>query len=109
MKLVAVEGDVTLPGFGLSHSDRHLLCENVSVVFNLAATVRFDEDLKTAVKMNVMGPRQLLAICRDMKQLKVQYVCNRRMLLPFFKYRVNNLKYRPWCMSRPHSIIWTRK
>jgi len=64
---------VTLTGFGLSDTDRQLLCENVSIVFNLAATVRFDEDLKTAVKMNVMGPRELLKICRDMKQLKV---CN---------------------------------
>ena len=64
---------MTLTGFGLSDTDRQLLCENVSIVFNLAATVRFDEDLKTAVKMNVMGPRELLKICRDMKQLKV---CN---------------------------------
>ena len=63
---------MTLPGFGLSDSDRNLLCENVSVVFNLAATVRFDEELKTAVKMNVMGPRELLKICKDMKQLKVR-------------------------------------
>jgi len=69
---VGVSGDVTLPGFGLSDSDRNLLCENVSVVFNLAATVRFDEELKMAVKMNVMGPRELLEICKDMKQLKVR-------------------------------------
>ena len=63
---------MTLPGFGLSDSDRNLLSENVSVIFNLAATVRFDEELKTAVKMNVMGPRELLKICKDMKQLKVR-------------------------------------
>ena len=69
---MGVSGDVTLPGFGLSDSDRNLLCENVSVVFNLAATVRFDEELKMAVKMNVMGPRELLEICKDMKQLKVR-------------------------------------
>lgn len=69
-KIVAVAGDVTLPGFGLSPSDLQLIQENVSIVFNSAATVKFDEELKTAVQLNVKGPRELLAICRKMKQLQ---------------------------------------
>ena len=70
-KIVAVAGDVTLPGFGLSSSDLQLILDNVSIVFNSAATVKFDEELKTAVQLNVKGPRELLAICRNMKQLQV--------------------------------------
>lgn len=69
-KIVAVAGDVTLPGFGLSSSDLQLILDNVSIVFNSAATVKFDEELKTAVQLNVKGPRELLAICRNMKQLQ---------------------------------------
>lgn len=72
-KIVPMAGDVTLPGFGLSPSDMQLLIENVSVVFNSAATVKFDEELKAAVQMNVKGPRQLLDICRRMKRLEVGY------------------------------------
>lgn len=76
-KIVVVAGDVSQVGFGLSPSDLKLLVENVSVVFNLAATVRFDEDLKAALKMNVKGPTSLLEICRKMKHLKViiNYCC----------------------------------
>ncbi|KAI9564151.1 hypothetical protein GHT06_007889 [Daphnia sinensis] len=69
-KIVAVTGDVTREGFGLSPSDLNLLIENVSIVFNLAATVRFDEELKDALQMNVKGPRYLLSICRKMKHLE---------------------------------------
>ena len=70
-KLIALEGDVTLPTFGLSPRDLQLVIDHVSVVFNSAATVRFDEELKTAIEMNVKGPRRLLEICRQMKHLEV--------------------------------------
>ncbi len=70
-KVTPVTGDVTFPGYGLSQSDLRLLIENVSVVFNSAATIKFDEELKDALEMNVKGPMQLLEICRQMKQLEV--------------------------------------
>ncbi|KAI9564153.1 hypothetical protein GHT06_007891 [Daphnia sinensis] len=69
-KIAAVAGDVTFPGFGLSSEDMQLIIDNVSIVFNSAATVKFDEELKTAVQLNVKGPRELLAICRKMKKLQ---------------------------------------
>ena len=61
---------MTLAQFGLSKEELQLLIDNVSVVFHSAATVKMNEDLKTAVAMNINGPRQLLEICRGMKQLK---------------------------------------
>ena len=70
-KVTAVTGDVTFPAYGLSPSDLRLLIENVSVVFNSAATIKFDEELKDAIQMNVKGPMQLLEICRQMKHLEV--------------------------------------
>jgi fatty acyl-CoA reductase len=71
MKITAVTGDITLPGFGLSAFDLELLIENVSVVFHSAATIKFNEELKTAMAMNVKGPMHLLEICRQMKRLEV--------------------------------------
>lgn len=69
-KIVVVSGDVSRESFGLSPYDLKLITENVSIVFNLAATVRFDEELKTALQMNVKGPRYLLEICRKIKHLE---------------------------------------
>ena len=41
-KVVPVAGDILEPDMSLSEEDTQLLIENVSVVFHLAATVRFD-------------------------------------------------------------------
>ena len=72
-KIILVQGDMSLPNLGISSADLDLLVNNVSVVFNSAATVRFNEELRTAVKLNVKGPQQLLHICHQMKHL---VVCN---------------------------------
>ncbi|CAG0880705.1 unnamed protein product [Cyprideis torosa] len=53
-----------------SFSDEALLCETVSVVFHSAATVKFDEALKTSVDMNVLGTRRLLVLAKKMKGLQ---------------------------------------
>ena len=45
-KVIAVSGDITYPGLGISHNDLNVLKEDVSVVFHCAATIRFDEPLK---------------------------------------------------------------
>lgn len=66
-----MEGDVTMPQFGMSCHDLQLVIDDVSVVFHSAATVRFNEKLKAAVEMNVLGVRRMLEICRQMKHLVV--------------------------------------
>ena len=70
-KLAALEGDVGLPHFGLSCQDLQIIIEEVSIVFHCAATVRFDEELKVAVHLNVIGTRHMLQICRQMRNLEV--------------------------------------
>jgi len=45
-KLVPIAGDITEPDLGLSEEDKQLIAQNVSVVFHLAATVRFDAPIR---------------------------------------------------------------
>ncbi|XP_072143726.1 putative fatty acyl-CoA reductase CG5065 [Dermacentor andersoni] len=45
-KVKVVAGDLALPGLGLSEADMATICEEASVVFHLAATVRFFDTLK---------------------------------------------------------------
>ncbi|KAB7508033.1 putative fatty acyl-CoA reductase [Armadillidium nasatum] len=68
-KLVAVEGDITLPELGLSPKDTKMLAENVSVVFHAAATVKFDEALKLSLQMNVLGTIRMVELCHKMDKL----------------------------------------
>lgn len=53
-KVVPISGDCGEPGLGIGESDRELLAENVSVIFHLAATIKFDEPLRS-VKATVIS------------------------------------------------------
>jgi fatty acyl-CoA reductase len=52
-KIIPISGDITYPGLGISPSDEKILCEHVSVVFHVAATIRFDEPLRYEININV--------------------------------------------------------
>ncbi|XP_054282498.1 fatty acyl-CoA reductase wat-like [Macrosteles quadrilineatus] len=69
-KVSALEGDVSLLGLGLSPRDRQLVIDSVNVVIHGAATVRFNEPIKTATTINVQGTREILALAREIKNLK---------------------------------------
>jgi hypothetical protein len=99
-KVVAISGDCNMPGMGLKPSDRSLLMEDVTHVFHVAATVRFDEKLRLAVGINVMGTHDVLELAKEMKKLKVH--CG---AMPFFKsqeaFSSDSL---PWVVT-PCSLI----
>ncbi|XP_065352981.1 putative fatty acyl-CoA reductase CG5065 [Cloeon dipterum] len=69
-KVIPIYGDVTEPELGISPSDQKVLIDNVSVVFHSAATVKFDEALKLSVTINMLGTKQLVALCHRMMSLE---------------------------------------
>ncbi|KAL7300983.1 hypothetical protein TKK_0006260 [Trichogramma kaykai] len=69
-KIVVLAGDCSLPNLGLSPKDIETVKSKVSIVFNGAATVRFDEDLKKAVCINVRGTREIFKLAAKMPHLK---------------------------------------
>jgi len=68
-KIVPIEGDCSLPGLGISESDRRKLIENVQIIFHAAATVRFDEKLKLALAINVNGTKEIMLLTKQIKSL----------------------------------------
>lgn len=70
-KLYPVLGDMTELRLGLSDEDYRFLVDNVSVVFHVAASVRFDESIRDATIMNVRGTREVVQLAKQMKHLKV--------------------------------------
>lgn len=73
-KVVALEGDVTCPNFALSDQDTKVLEEEVSVVFHCAATVRFNDPLKYALKVNVKGTREAVQFSLRVRNIVVSMV-----------------------------------
>ena len=60
-----------MPDLGISFSAMQELIENVSIVFHLAARIKFDNDLRSAIDSNVKGPKRVAIFCRQLKHLKV--------------------------------------
>ncbi|XP_037938292.1 fatty acyl-CoA reductase 1-like [Teleopsis dalmanni] len=69
-KLVPIAGDAMKKGLDISEDDVKLM-ENVSVVFHCAATVRFDEELTTSLRLNVAGTLEVLKLAESFKNLKL--------------------------------------
>lgn len=73
-KVVALSGDMTKPGLGLSPEDRQTIVENVDVIFHSAATVKFHGPLKDFIAQNVLGTEAVMQLGEEMKHLKVSTV-----------------------------------
>lgn len=74
-KLVVLPGDMSEINCGLSDEHIQMIKENVSVVFHTAASVRFDDSMSYALKLNTRGTHELLKIAKEIKKLEVfQYV-----------------------------------
>lgn len=50
-----------------------MLCAEVNIIFHSAATVRFNERLKVAARVNAVATWNLLEMCKDMPLLKVGF------------------------------------
>ncbi|BFF89372.1 putative fatty acyl-CoA reductase [Drosophila madeirensis] len=69
-KIFHFAGNIEDDNFGLSEPDRVRLCDEVNIIFHSAATVRFNECLKVAARVNSQATYNLLELCREMTQLR---------------------------------------
>ncbi|XP_064076069.1 fatty acyl-CoA reductase 1 [Vanessa tameamea] len=70
-KLQIISGDASAPDLAISHDDRELIIDNVNIVIHAAATIRFDEELKKAVLLNVRGTKLVLKLAKQCKHLQL--------------------------------------
>jgi len=61
-RLLAIRGDVALPGLGISRSRRLALAESVTEIVHSAASVSFTLPLEEAREINVEGTRRMLEL-----------------------------------------------
>ncbi|XP_025163153.1 putative fatty acyl-CoA reductase CG5065 isoform X2 [Harpegnathos saltator] len=68
-KLIPVKGDIAIENLDLSDTDRNLLIQKTSVIFHIAANVRFDITLRMSVLQNVKATRDICILGEHMKNL----------------------------------------
>ncbi|KAJ2938365.1 hypothetical protein O0L34_g13290 [Tuta absoluta] len=69
-KIQIVEGDITATKLGISERDRATLSKEVTFIFHIAATTRFDEPLPQATLTNVRGTREVLELAKTCRNLR---------------------------------------
>lgn len=64
-----MQGDVSEPDLGLSAVDRATLVDNVNVVIHSAATLDFNETLRSTVVTNLLGTRRVMELASQLRNL----------------------------------------
>jgi alcohol-forming fatty acyl-CoA reductase len=59
-KLKLVNGDMEIENLGISNEDREYIKSHVEVIVHGAATVKFDEELRKAIMINIRGTKHIL-------------------------------------------------
>ncbi|XP_018407299.1 PREDICTED: fatty acyl-CoA reductase 1-like [Cyphomyrmex costatus] len=70
-KIIPIIGNVAVENLGLLAADRDILIDKVSIIFHVAATVKFDEGLKQAIFNNTRSTRDICILAENMKKLIV--------------------------------------
>jgi alcohol-forming fatty acyl-CoA reductase len=69
-KLRLVNGDMEMISLGISDADREYIKDHVEIIVHAAATVRFDEEIRKAIMINIQGTRTILDIATECGKLQ---------------------------------------
>ncbi|XP_050557890.1 putative fatty acyl-CoA reductase CG5065 isoform X1 [Spodoptera frugiperda] len=70
-QVFVIAGDVMELGLGISEEDRALIVNRVNIVYHVAASVRFDDPLEYAIRMNLRGTKEMVELAADIRNLNV--------------------------------------
>lgn len=69
-KITPVYGDIVSDRLGLSDEQYSLVIATTNVVFHMAASLKLEATLKPNVEMNLTGTKNVLDMCKEMKNLR---------------------------------------
>ncbi|CAH1173794.1 unnamed protein product [Phaedon cochleariae] len=75
-KVLGVAGDITQLDLGLNKEDTDTLINNVSIIYHIAASVRFNDFLKSAILTNTRSTRDVITLAKKLKTLDVFVYCS---------------------------------
>ena len=62
---------MSLDNLGISASVEKLIIEKVSIVFNCAATLKLEANLKESLEINTAGTARVINLCRKIENLDI--------------------------------------
>lgn len=68
-KIIPVFGDIQKENFGLNDEHLRIVIEESELVFHMAASLKLEATLKPNIEMNVIGTKNIIALCKRMPKL----------------------------------------
>jgi len=84
-KIKIIDGNLEEQSLKISTDNRDWLIKNVNFVFHCAATVKFDEPLKVATRINIQGTENVVKLATNMINLKVIENINSSLIIIIIK------------------------
>lgn len=84
-KLTAIPGDIMSPLLGISKKHLNII-KNASIFIHSAATVRFDEPLRKAIKVNLGGTYESMKVAQTLEKLELFAHVSTFYSNPYLKY-----------------------
>ncbi|CAH1155782.1 unnamed protein product [Phaedon cochleariae] len=75
-RVIGVEGDITKVNLGMNESDTTIILDNVSIIYHIAASVRFNDFLKSAIFANTRSTREVISLAKQCASLDVFVYCS---------------------------------
>lgn len=69
-KVIAIESDLAEKKLALSNEDLKMLAKNVSIIFHVAASVKFEAPLEVNMRHNVVATKELFELACDFEKLQ---------------------------------------
>ena len=70
-KIFAIPGDINAPNLGISDDFQSKLKQEVDIVIHSAASIRFNEPLKSSSRIHIDGTNNLIELASEFKKLQV--------------------------------------
>ncbi|KAF8375157.1 hypothetical protein PRIPAC_81586 [Pristionchus pacificus] len=102
-KVVPVEGDITIDDMGLSEENLKRVLEETSVVIHCAATVRFDDTLRSAIELNLKGVQRMIKLAKRMPKLDALVHCSTAYVNVYMEGEIEEKQYPAPC--DPYKLI----
>lgn len=69
-KIIPVIGDVSEKNLGIAPEDRQAIIDNVNIVIHSAASLDFNQPLRTTVNINLLGTRYVMQLCEEITNIQ---------------------------------------
>lgn len=63
-------GDVSEKNLGIAPEDRQAIIDNVNIVIHSAASLDFNQPLRTTVNINLLGTRYVMQLCEEITNIQ---------------------------------------